>query len=187
MNDELSDHAALTKAQRGDPDGLAVLYDRYSTFLYRAAVLLLHNRRDAEDLIHDIFLEAWQKAEQYDPRRGSIKAWLMLRVRSRAIDRIRSAKIASQYALKAGIPPDIVLASTDQGEIAADGSRAFRAVQELREHQRKVVELGYFEGLTCREISQRCNIPIGTVESRLSAGMLVLREQLAPRAEVSDD
>src|SRR5688572_19383456 len=86
-----SDEALFAGAAGGDADALAKLYDRYASALLAAGERMLGSRRDAEDLLHDVFVEVWQQAGDYDAVRGSVKSWLFLRMRSRAIDRLRLA------------------------------------------------------------------------------------------------
>lgn len=94
-----ADQTIWERVGQGSADALADLYDRHSGVMFRVAMRLLQNRRDAEDLIHDVFLEAWEKASQFDSHRVNVLGWLLLRVRSRAIDRLRTAKVAKKYAL----------------------------------------------------------------------------------------
>jgi len=178
MTTALDDGAAWARVTQGDPDGLAALYDRYASHMFNLAMRLLKNQRDAEDLLHDVFMEAWQKADQYDPGRGSIGGWLLLLTRSRAIDRIRSSATARKHALAQEQWLEALLGSSDEHAVFVDGGLARRALEELKPAQRMVVELGYFQGLSCSEIADRCQIPLGTVKSRMSAGLAALRNQL---------
>ncbi len=181
--DAAIDQAIWERVGQGSAEALADLYDRHVGVMFRVAMRVLQNRRDAEDLIHDVFLEAWEKANQFDPQRGGVLGWLLLRVRSRAIDRIRTANVAKKYAQ--AIQPLLteLLVGHDDTAQKTDMTTARRALGELNVKQREVVELGYFQGLTCREISEQCDIPVGTVKSRLSAGMNSLRRQLVPVRE----
>ena len=127
-------------------------------------------------LLHDVFLEVWQQAKQYDPQRGSVSTWLLLRLRSRAIDRLRTLVLARERALaKASAQTSEPVDASIDPSVASEHEMAKQAVAGLSEVQRTVVQLGYFEGLTCAEIATRCNIPIGTVKSRLAAALSQLR------------
>lgn len=94
-----SDDALVKLLAAGDQDALAELYDRYSAMMVGVAVRLLNNNRDAEDLVHDVFIEAWQKASSFDPTRGTVRSWLMVRLRSRAADRRRTLSTARARAV----------------------------------------------------------------------------------------
>lgn len=173
-----ADRAAIEAIAQGDRSGLAHLYDRHAGVMLRVACRVLKRRRDAEDLLHDVFLEAWHKASSYDARRGSVRGWLLLRVRSRAIDRLRTLQVMRAHAHRAAAPDAGVAAAPDTAGTHYDGELARTALGQLSGKQQRVVELGYFKGLTCREIAAECGIPLGTVKSRLSAGLSNLRRQL---------
>lgn len=85
------DVSDLAEAARGDRPALARLYDRHAPLLLALGVRLLNDRREAEDVLHDCFVELWRHAGDYDPRRASVKTWIAMRMRSRCIDRLRSA------------------------------------------------------------------------------------------------
>ncbi len=171
---EIADEALIRAVAGGDHDALATLYDRHVGVMMAVAVRILKNRADAEDLLHDVFVESWEKAANFDRHRGTVRSWLLIRVRSRAIDRLRSLAVAKQHAV---IEKDNVTPVLPEWE-AADRERAERALRQLPDEQRILVELSYFEGLTYREMAARCEIPIGTVRSRIAAAMKKLRNDL---------
>lgn len=173
-----SDRELMSLVTAGDRRALAALYDRHAPQMLGLGSRILKNRGEAEDLLHDVFLEAWRKAGHYDAERGTVRTWLLLRMRSRAIDRLRSLTKLREQTGFADEPR-----SGPEGERPnhiSDQVIARRALETLSEGQRTVVELSYFEGLTCREIAARCDIPVGTVKSRLSAAMQKLRQHLKP-------
>jgi len=140
------------------------------------ALRVLGSRSDAEDLVHDVFVEAWQKAADFDAKRGSVRSWLLMRVRSRGIDRLRSLQAARRRGLLAGADEEAARIAAPAVWDTPDRERARLALAALSEPQRMLVELAYFEGMTCSEMAVQCGIPIGTVKSRLSAAMGKLRE-----------
>ena len=186
VTDADTDKSLLAAIQGGDRAALAELYDRYASLTLAVAYRILNNRRDAEDLLHDIFLESWRKAATYNPNRGTVKTWLLLRVRSRAIDRLRTFAVAREHGMiQSAAAPESPTANDDPS-LAPDCRRARQALEQLPEGQRLVVQLGYFEGLTCQEIATRCEIPLGTVKSRLAAAMIKLRKALSSHWEHAD-
>ncbi len=169
--DDAEDAALVAAMARGDTAALAKLYERHSSLLLGLALRIVRERREAEDLLHDVFLEAWRQARHFDPKRGKARTWLAIRMRSRALDLKKSARV-SRNAGDAGL--EVVV---DEGERAnPDHGRVRNALDELGVDQRKVVELAYFEGLSCSEIAERLDIPVGTVKSRLAAGLTKLRD-----------
>jgi RNA polymerase sigma-70 factor (ECF subfamily) len=171
------DRAWMAQVARGDRQALGRLYDRHGPAMLGLACRILRSRGDAEDLVHDVFLEAWAKARAFDPGRGAVRSWLLMRVRCRAIDRARALQVVRRHAVLASEAAPALPASPD-ASISPDATRARRALHSLSKEQRTAMELAYFEGLTCREISEHCGVPIGTVKSRLSAAMARLRGEL---------
>ena len=170
---------------RGDSDALGVLYDRYAPVMLATAVRILGNQREAEDLVHDVLLEAWQKAGDYDRSRGSVRTWLLVRLRSRALDRWRRAGRIRTQTMEARTIDESLPALADDPGTSVDHARVRLAVQDLPEPQRRVLELAYFEGLSCTEIAARIDIPVGTVKSRIAAGLDRLRSHLKGSGEPS--
>lgn len=177
-----SDHELVQRIAGGDRDALAALYDRYAPLLLGVARRLLGDPREAEDLVHDVLLEVWRQAGDFDPDRGSPRSWIFVRLRSRALDRRKAAGVIRTVPLTAAQlerpGPD------DDPSLAPDRARIRRALQALSPAQRTVLVLGYFEGLSSSEIAERIDVPIGTVKSRVAAALRALRDGLAgPEAE----
>lgn len=162
---------------RGDRQALAALYDRYSGIMFALAVRIVRERREAEDLLHDVFLEVWRSAKDYDPDRGRVRTWLTIRMRSRALDLQKSARVSRNVGDDSVL--DRVVADNDIAD-SPDRARVRKALSDLPSEQRQVLELGYFEGLSCSEIAERLGTPIGTVKSRVAAALGKLRQYLGP-------
>ena len=163
----------------GDRNGLAALYDRYAPILLGMAMRIIRDRREAEDLLHDVFLEVWRSARDYDLTRGRVRTWLVVRMRSRALDVLKSARVSR----RSGDPEVLerMVAEVEPGE-SPDRQRIRTVLAQLTADQRQVLELAYFDGLSCSEIAAHVKIPIGTVKSRLAAGLGRLRQLLGARA-----
>src|SRR6185503_20047871 len=175
--DDAEDEALVTAMAAGDRGALATLYERHSTLLLGLALRIVREKREAEDLLHDVFLEAWRSAQDFDPRRGRVRTWLAIRMRSRALDLQKSARV-SRNTGDAGLE----LLVDDRERTSPDHKRIREALAELGPDQRQVLELAYFEGLSCSEIATRISIPIGTVKSRLAAGMQRLRDRVGGKS-----
>lgn len=173
--DQDADDAELVRAMAaGDRGALAKVYERHGPVLLGLAMRIVRERREAEDLLHDVFLEAWRCAKDFDPKRGRVRTWLAIRMRSRALDHQKSARV-SRNAGDAGL--EVVPDETERS--SPDHARVRTALGTLVPDQRKVVELAYFEGLSCTEIASKIAIPVGTVKSRLAAGLSRLRDGIA--------
>lgn len=177
-----ADIDVLRSLASGDKQALGVLYDRHAGVMLALGIRIIGVRREAEDLLHDVFLEAWRHAGDYDPRRGTVKTWLLMRMRSRCLDRVRSHGFSRVESLETEPVRQGTVEKTDR---RLDGSRARTLLDTLPPAQREVLELGYFEGLSFSEIATHLDIPIGTVKSRVSAAMTKLREDLGVRKEAS--
>lgn len=173
--DAAHDAGLVARMASGDRAALAGIYERHAGLLLGIALKIVRERREAEDLLHDVLLEAWRAAKDFDPKRGRVRTWLAIRMRSRALDHQKSARV-SRNAGAGGL--DLLV---DEREVASpDAARVRAALAELGPEQRRVLELAYFEGLSCTEIAERAAIPVGTVKSRLAAGLDRLRTRLNP-------
>jgi RNA polymerase sigma-70 factor, ECF subfamily len=172
--------AVLVRAiASGDTRALAALYDRHAPLMLGLARRIVGGKPEAEDIVHDVFVEAWRRAADYDENRGSVKAWLLLRTRSRAIDHRKSAGVARTVPTGDGAWLAALVDPRADDSEAPDRTRLRRVVASLNEDQQEVLYLGYFEGLSSSEIATRVGIPIGTVKSRVAAALGALRLALA--------
>lgn len=182
---EPGDEALIVQVARGDRTALAALYDRHVGVMTALAQRILGNPRDAEDLIHDVFVEVWQRAGDFDPSRGGVRTWMLVRVRSRCLDRKKSPAVKRRRALPEG--DDVLGADPRANDADLDGARLREALDALPPDQRAVLVLGYFEGLSSSEIAAHLGIPIGTVKSRVSAALGKLRERLGVTSASASD
>ena len=171
---ELDDVALIREASRGEVGAISCIYDRFAGLLLTMAEKILGDRAMAEDLVHDVFLEVWRHASTFDPTRGSVRTWILVRLRSRALDRLRSAKTRREVP-NDDQEPTLAVDEAEDPALAPDRRAVRRALSELPPEQREVIELAYFQGLTSSEIAERMGSPLGTVKSRTAAGLAKLR------------
>lgn len=157
----------LSQVARGDRSALRRLYDRCGPLAMALALRILGSRGEAEDVVQEAFVQAWQKAALYDLRRGSATAWVLAIVRSRALDRLRARASShrAQDALSAEAQAEVVL-PIEPAQQRQERELVLAAVAALPEDQRAAIELAYFEGLSQAEIAARTNLPLGTVKTR---------------------
>jgi len=180
--DEVSDEALIYAIARGDREALALLYDRQAQLLLGLGARILSkasDSREAEDVLHDVFVEVWKHAGDFDPSRASARTWLCLRMRSRCLDRVRTATRRRADPIDEGMPDG---AGGDGLPAALDATRVRHAMERLPDLQREVLLLGYFQGLSSQEIADTLEIPLGTVKSRVAAGLSHLRSMLSEKA-----
>ena len=174
------DSLLAARLAAGDHVALAEVFDRLAPVVYSGALRVLGHDAAAQDVVQDVFVELWSHPGRYDPDAGSLRTYLTIQARHRAVDLIRSElrRVARQERssrLDPGQPDTSPYAQLMASEAAA-AVRA--AVEKLPENQRRIVELAYFKGLTCREAAQAAGIPEGTAKSRLRLALAKLETVL---------
>ncbi|MFN7941739.1 MAG: sigma-70 family RNA polymerase sigma factor [Thermoanaerobaculia bacterium] len=183
-----SDDAALVgRIVARQSQAVGELYDRYGGLLLAVAHRILGNSADAEEVLQETLLQAWNQAERYDPGRSSVSTWLLLIARSRALDRVRSRGARARLAEAAAAEPQGPDASSVGPEnvlVAERRKRVRQVLAELPAEQREVLELAFYQGLSQSEIGLKTDTPLGTVKTRALLGMKKIRQAL--REEIRD-
>lgn len=184
MSDQDDDRSCMDRVRAGDMRALEELYDRYSGLLYSAALRILGRPADAEEALQEAWLQAWNRADSFDPARGAVPAWLLTLARSRAIDRLRTR--ASRQRVEQVVADDPPVQTIEEPPATVEQrqlqQKVVAALDTLGPQQRQVLELAYFGGLSQSEIASRLGAPLGTVKSWTRQGLLRLRE-LLPQEE----
>ena len=166
---------------RGDSSAVAELYDRHGRALYSLALRMLSDAADAEDVVQDVFTQAWRQAGRYDPARAPVIGWLLVITRARALDRLRARRSRIAPAPLEVVTIDPVDPGPGQ-ELQAIGNeeaaRLRQALEALPEGQREAIELAYYRGLSQSDIAEKLQQPLGTVKTRMRTALLKLREAL---------
>lgn len=174
------DVEVVQRLAAGDRDAVAELYDRHAARVMGLAVRIVRNSSDAEDVVQEVFSQAWRTAPNYQPTRGTVAGWLLMMARTRAIDRLRSRQ-TRRDAID-GPDPDALAADgapvPEQLIATQEASRVREAMLALPAEQRTAIELAYFEGLTQTEIAERTQTPLGTVKTRIRAALTSLRRSV---------
>ena len=170
--------AALSRIAGGDRAALQLVYRDTSAKLFGVCLRILRDRGEAEDVLQDVYMTVWRRAETFDPDRASPVTWLVAIARNRSIDRLRSNAVRLR-AVEAAPLPDAA-ASPETHAVDSERQRVVkRALDTLPADQRVLIEQAYFLGLTQSELAERFQLPLGTVKTRIRTGMLTLREQLS--------
>lgn len=176
---QITDVELLHAITRGDEQALAQLYDRYRSILFGLLMRILNSRAEAEDVLQEIFLQVWRQARDFDAARGKVFTWLVTLTRSRAIDRLRALGSRSRTIEEATRGAVDLITDAEQDAIYAERGQIVRtALEELSEEQRQVLLMAYFDGFSQSEIAEKLASPLGTVKTRMRAGMTKLREIL---------
>jgi RNA polymerase sigma factor (sigma-70 family) len=173
----MSDEALVALVARGDDDALGTLYDRLGRVAYGLAYRVIRDGTLAEDAVQDAFMSAWRGAAQFDPGRGKASTWLLTFVHRRAVDVVRREDRRRTEPLEAATH-DTADAADDDAWLSLERERVRRALAALPDQQREALELAYFEGFTQTELAARLGQPLGTIKSRMFAGLTRLRELL---------
>lgn len=167
------DLAAVTAVKSGDQGAMAELYDRYSSVVYAVALRVLGDTMAAEDVLQEVFLQLWRNPSAFDAARGSLGAWLAVIARNRAIDALRKRKPETDIE-------DVVVSVAPDLASEADRSRAAEKVRgvlgAMPPAQRSALEMAYFQGLSHSEIAYKTGEPLGTIKTRIRAGLTMLRK-----------
>lgn len=198
---EPSDEELVASLTRGDETALAMLYDRYSDVLFRAAMMRVADRQLAEEIMQDTYLALWNRAELFNASEGSLIGWLSAICRNRSIDRLRALgrrppplplgwlagdsdgqrkPVEEQVA---HTQPLAMAPPAKDPEIAAEigwlRAEVGRALDDMPEDERKVIRLAYYDELSQSEIAEKLSWPLGTVKTRTRRALGRLRESLA--------
>lgn len=168
-----SDESLLRRVAEGDIQAFQSFYQRYSGRILSYARQLSHNNRDfAEDVVQEVFVAVWRRASSYRPDRGDPAGWLYTITRNKMVDLWRKQGDGSEMS---EIEEDACLTSVADEELRVTMRQALAQVSV---EQRRAIELAYFGGLTYEETAQRLELPVGTLKSRIRAGLKSLRAVL---------
>jgi RNA polymerase sigma-70 factor (ECF subfamily) len=179
-----TDLALFDRIARRDASAVGELYDRHSRVLHGLIWRILRDTNEAEEVLQDVFVRVWKKADTYDAVLGTPLAWLVRIARNRAIDRLRARRArpidTADDEMLATIRTDEATApSPERLEWTLEQGRAVRAaLDRLLPEQRVLIEHAFFLGYTQSELAERFGLPLGTVKTRVRAGMLAMREHL---------
>jgi RNA polymerase sigma-70 factor, ECF subfamily len=185
-NPSTIDRTLLARVAKGDQEAFERLYAQTSSLLYTLVLRIVGKPADASDLLQEVYLEAWRKASNYDAARGAPMAWLVTLARSRAIDWVRAlaARGKNVTASLDDMPPsDLVAQNADALDIRTANERqdlVRASLKTLPPVQQQVIDLAFYEGLTHLEISERLNVPLGTIKTRIRLAMKKLRGGMQP-------
>ncbi|MBE9190054.1 sigma-70 family RNA polymerase sigma factor [Gloeocapsopsis crepidinum LEGE 06123] len=165
--------------QAGQDVALGILYDRHAGLVYGIALKILGHPQEAEDLTQDVFLKLAQSSS-YDPSRGSLRTFLAILTRSRAIDRVRSRSKAREFfgQWRDSEAEHVTDSLFEQVFRSEQSQEVQAALSQLSDTQQQILHMAYYDGLSQSEIAKQLEIPLGTVKARARRGLLKLRQTL---------
>jgi RNA polymerase sigma factor (sigma-70 family) len=179
----LSDESLLAGLGSGDRDAAAAFLERFQPRVFGLTYSILRDRGAAEEAAQEAFVRAWRHASAYDPRRGTVAAWLLTIARNVSINMLPARRFnpidpEALLAMEAGQPHD----GGDSLQ-AIDSEPLRQALRRLPEDQRRALVMAVFYGYTAKEMSEFDGVPLGTAKTRIRSAMMKLRAELG----VSDD
>jgi RNA polymerase sigma-70 factor, ECF subfamily len=173
----LSDEALVALVARGEEEGLAALYDRYDRTAYGLALRILRDPALAEDAVQEAFLSLWKTAGRFVPERARAGTWILTLVHRRAVDLVRREERRRADPIESA--PETADASAEEAPwLRLERERVQAALATLPDPQREAIELAYYGGFTQAELADRLGQPLGTIKSRMFAGLARLGELL---------
>lgn len=172
----------LRRIAHRDHGAFAELYDRVAGLLFANTLHLLSDRREAEEVVQDVFLQIWNKAETFDGALGNPLSWMLGITRHRCIDRLRSRQRRSRVFDDAVNESEVTVTAAAPrmaNDLSPEEQATVRqAVADLPAEQQQAIAMAFFGGMSHQEIADVLKEPLGTIKARIRRGMLKLRESL---------
>ncbi len=185
LDGEDTDEILMTKVANGEPKALETLFDRHSGVIKSVIFKIIHNEAEAEDVLMEVFFEAWNGASKYSAAKGKALGWLVTMARRRGIDRLRKrqsySRATDRLQVEVEHDPEAWVSGRDpDGDSEKADVRAFIKAKllELPPFQRDAIELAFFKGMIQREIAAHTGIPLGTIKTRIELGLKKLSASL---------
>lgn len=198
LNISSTDIELMQRVSSNDSKALEVLYNRYSSLLYTLVKKIVSDEKTAEDILSEIFVIIWRKADLFDLTTGNVYTWLVTLARNKAVDTLKRARLPEKQlpARQTGVNNDFeiyddayenkyIIPHLSNFIDPLDIRTAFSikddletALNKLTDAQQYVIYLAYYEGLTQKEIAEKLNIPLATVKSKIKIALSNLRENL---------
>jgi RNA polymerase sigma factor (sigma-70 family) len=181
----LQDGQLVELVAGNDADALEALYDRYGKVAYSLARRILADATLAQDVVQEVFLSLWRNAGRFDAGRGTVATYLLSMTHHRAVDAVRREENLRRWRTTDEVlefAPDPGSGVEDEVEASERRAQVRAALAELPPAQREALALAYFGGYTQREVASLVGVPLGTVKTRMAAGMRKLKDSLSDAA-----
>jgi RNA polymerase sigma-70 factor (ECF subfamily) len=165
--------------QEGDDVAFAALYDELAGVVFGTVKQVLRDPAMSEEVTQEVFVEMWRTAARFDPERASVATWAITMARRRAVDRVRREQSQRDRLERSATQRPLEVAATDDTVVASiEAERVGRALAELPDEQRVVIQMAFLDGDTHGEIAERLDLPLGTVKGRVRLGLKKLGGRL---------
>ncbi len=172
-----SEQELVALLQQQNQQAFGYLYDNYANALHGIILSIVKENETASDVLQEVFINIWKKIRSYDPEKGRLFTWMLNVARNAAIDKIRSREYRDNLKnLPIPETPDLNIGSDLKPVVEDVGLK--KILRKLKEEQRVLIDLSYFQGYTHEEISKALNIPLGTVKTRIRSALTQLRNMI---------
>lgn len=169
----------MQRVQAGDNDAFSTLYGELAGAVFGTVKRVLRDPAMSEEVTQEVFVELWRTASRFDPERASVSTWAITMARRRAVDRVRREQSQRDRIERSASQRSPQVDSTDDTVVASiEAERVARAVAELPDEQRVVIEMAFLDGDSHGVIAERLNLPLGTVKGRVRLGLKKLSGKL---------
>ncbi len=176
MNLQPPDLELLQRVAEADREAFRLFYDRHAPQVLAYVRSLGRSRDASEDVVQEVFLAVWRKAGTYRPERGDVAGWLYTMTRNKVVDLWRKLPTGSDQSTEESLA---ALSERPEAESRVVSISLRKAMADLKLEQRQALELAYFGGLTYEETAERLKLPVGTLKSRIRAGLALMRGVLS--------
>jgi RNA polymerase sigma-70 factor (ECF subfamily) len=165
--------------QRGDQEAFAALYDELAAAVFGTVKRVLRDPAMSEEVTQEVFIELWRTAARFDPERASVSTWAITMARRRAVDRVRREQSQRDRIERSATQRTVEVDATDDTVVASiEAEQLVRALAELPDEQRIVIQMAFLDGDSHGEIAERLDLPLGTVKGRVRLGLKKLGGRL---------
>jgi RNA polymerase sigma-70 factor (ECF subfamily) len=181
---EINDQMLITAISDGDSHALEQLYDRYVKHVYQRGLRMLGTPELAEDLVQEVFWRVWQHSKSFTGERGQVAQWLSGIARNVCIDELRRGRARPKIVYEEATHEIMMAQIDDRSDIPAtvwmgeERQMILDALQQLPDAQRQAIMLAYFNGLSCQQIANQFDRPLGTIKTRVRLGLSKLSRLL---------
>lgn len=168
------EHELIASLRKKDDEAFSYLYEHYSGALYGVIKQIVGDIELSNDVLQETFVNIWRRIESYDETKGRLFTWMLNVARNAAIDKTRS-KGFQQSQLQIPLDGEVIQASVRSG---IDDYGLKRLILKLKDEQRLLIDLSYFQGYTHEQIATALHIPLGTVKTRIRSALTQLRALL---------
>lgn len=182
VNEQLAE--LVSRIADGEEDGFRLLYERTHAKVFGIVLAVLNDRNQAEDVLVEVYTQAWRQAASFDRTRGSVEGWLATIARTRAVDQRRALRSRHLEAFGFESVETWVCerpSPLDESQDSEDAQRVRAALAALPADQRRALMTAFYGGLSHSEVATALEQPLGTVKTRIRSGLAALRQALDAR------